>query len=120
MKGSAEFSMMMQSFLMLARAQNRPKTHKKLIAFHLKTKACLYFILVFKQELKDSINDKQDNMISQPRQCQSRECQCVESSPGSNRIMQRWLRQSVQLLWLDTNHLITFFSIKKVGNYRVN
>lgn len=65
---SRYFSMLMQSFLMLARAQNSPKTYKKLTAFHLKTKLYLDSILVFKQDLKDSINDKQDNLISQPRQ----------------------------------------------------
>lgn len=92
------FLLLMQRFLMLARAQDWPKTHKKLTAFHLKTKVHLYFMLVFKQELKDSINNKQDNMISQLEQCQNRECQCVGSSPGSISIMQRWLMQSVQLL----------------------
>lgn len=85
------------SFLVLAIAQHRPKTHKKLTAFHLKTKVHSYFILVFNQELKDSINNKQD-MIIQLEQCQNRECQCVGSSSESIRIMQRWPRQSVQLL----------------------
>lgn len=113
------FSTLMWCFLMLARVQEL-KHFRNLEPFLLRQR-CIYIIyLFFKQELKELIKNKWDNIISHPEQHQTRECQHVGGSPGSIRRIQRpwWLSRSVQPLRLGTNLLISFF-IEKVGNIRL-